>query len=232
MGADELHDEMLAAFLAIEAHDAHVVARREHLAGEQREVVATSVAIQRRMFGATGEVSEAVSEPRVSGSRRVADPMLTDAEYYHKRGQRPTDPHVGKVWVAENSITRLGALCFIRPPRRQEHHEIAAERFKSLYEERYGLGNPSMDPGRVLVDTSPKAHDSGMAGKIDRTWLLQLAEERLGPAAFNRLVALLVLEIPAGEGETHWRRRKDSVDLVLADLDNLAAIWRYGRKAA
>jgi len=54
MGTDELHDEMLAAFLAIEAQDAHVLMRREVKAREQIPFIAMSVAVRRGMTGATG----------------------------------------------------------------------------------------------------------------------------------------------------------------------------------
>ena len=53
MGTD-LHDEMLAAFLAIEPQDAHVVARHEVKAREQLPIIAMSVAVRRGMTGATG----------------------------------------------------------------------------------------------------------------------------------------------------------------------------------
>lgn len=171
-------------------------------------------------------------------SRLVPDPLMTDAEYlYQKNRERDRaeregrEPRlsIGKVWVKENALSRIGALCFIR--KREAHHEAVAERFKSLYEARYGAGNPVMDPGRVQVDTSPIAHDSGMAAKIDRTADLKRAEDALGKAAFDRLVALLVLEIPAGEG-MHWRKRSLSVDEVLSDIDQLAAIWGYAKRAA
>lgn len=172
-------------------------------------------------------------------NRLIPDPSMTDSEYIHqhnlereraqKAGVKP-NLDVGKVWAEERSITRLGALCYIRPPRRQPHHEAAAERFKSMYEARYGIGNPAIDAGRPIVDNSPIAHDSGMAAKIDRTWRLKQAEDH-DKAMFDRLVALLVLEVPAGDGQ-HWRHRSASVDQVLADLDCLAAIWGFGRRAA
>lgn len=225
----DLAAQMLDEFLQLDVHDAHVEARRQVLSVQQRPVVATSVAIHRRINNATG-IPETITQPlKAEGSRRVPDPMLTDAEYYYKRSKRPDDRHLGKVWVTENAMERIGALCFIR--RKEAHHEMAAERFKSLYEARYGAGNGSMDPGRVQVDTSPIAHDSGMAAKIDRTNDLRDAETQLGKPAFDRLVALLVLCIPAGEGLSS-RPRQRAVDAVLVDLDNLATVWRLMKRAA
>lgn len=231
-----LHDEMLEAFHELELQDAHIRARREIKAGEQAGTVATSVAFRRMMAGATGVPSAAVERPSMQGSRRVPDPMLTDAEYYHKRGQRPHDPNVGKAWVTENAIERIGALCFIRPPRRQPHHEEAAHRFKSMYEALYGVGSPALDASRVVVDTSPIAHDSGMAGKIDRSGQLRAVEAH-DKAMFNRLVALLVLCIPVSEyapkassGRTNDRRVKQLVSEALDDLDRLSELWGLQRR--
>lgn len=171
-------------------------------------------------------------------NRLVPDPSMTDSEYLHQKNlereraeAKGTEPRltIGKVWVEENAITRIGALVFIR--RREAHHELAAERFKGLYEARYGAGNPIMDPGRIQVDTSPVAHDSGMAAKLDRTWQLDLAKSEMGKEAFDRLVAVLVLEIPAGEGQTS-RPRQRCIDRVLSDLDTLSGIWKLSAKVA
>lgn len=184
---------------------------------------------------------------RITNSRLVPDPMMTDAEFLHKQGiereraQRlgvKPDLNVGKAWATENSVTRLGALCFIRPPRRQPHHEHAAERFKSMYEALYGVGSPALDASRVVVDTSPIAHDSGMAGKIDRSGQLRAVEAH-DKAMFNRLVALLVLCIPVSEyapkassGRTNDRRVKQLVSEALDDLDRLSELWGLQRRAA
>lgn len=183
---------------------------------------------------------------RLIRNRLVPDPSITDAEYlYQKNRERERaesegrEPRlsIGRVWVEENAVSRIGALCFIR--RREPHHEAAAEKFKGLYEARYGAGNPAIDPSRVIVDNSPIAHDSGMAAKIDRTVAIESAEKLLGKEAFNRLVALLVLEEPVQEGATilpsgepNRRHVRKAVDVVLGDLDALSVIWGYRSRAA
>ena len=175
---------------------------------------------------------------RIITKRLVQDPSMTDAEYWHQinreneraeRKGRKADREIGKIEVEENAITRLGALVYIR--RREAHHEMAAERFKSLYEHMYGCGNPALDPSRVQVDTSPIAHDAGMAGKIDRGRDLASAISRLGKPASDRLIALLVLCIPAGDG-LHWRMRTLAVNQVLEDLDALCLIWGQAARGA
>lgn len=177
---------------------------------------------------------------RIIQNRVVDNPMLTDGLKYAppaatkpRKGsvvfttERPKQ-QLTRITVEENAMTRIGALCFIR--RRQAHHEAAAERFKSMYEAFYGIGNPAMDPSRVQVDTSPIAHDSGMAGRIDNARKLNDLERSHGHL-FNRLVALLVLCVPAGEGQTS-RPRQRSVDQALADLDHLAELWGAKQRAA
>lgn len=168
-------------------------------------------------------------------NRRIVDnPLYTDGLKYASEAVKPRRGSVvftterpkqemAKVHVEENIIARIGALCFIR--KREAHHEYAGQLFKTLYEARYGAGNPAMDPGRIQVDTSPTAHDSGMVDRLHRTYKIREAEVGLGQQAFGRLVGLLVLEIPAGEG-LHWRYRSAMVETVLRDLDDLCVVWK------
>ena len=221
----ELTDEMREAIAA----EIHANARLD---------VRRSVAFIRRTTGATGNPETLDQSAKVHmGNRMVPDPMMTDAEFLHQKASNPTKPNIGRVHVQENALSRMGALCYIRS--RLRHHEMAAEQFKSLYEARYGSGNPAMDPARIQVDTSPIAHDSGMAGKIDRTWKLRQAETDLGKPTFDRLIALCVLCIPCGEGaptmpsgrpNDRWVRQ--SVETALDDLDRLSAVWGFKAKAA
>lgn len=168
---------------------------------------------------------------------------MTDAEFIHRQkveferanvARTKPNLNVGKVWVEERATTRIGALAFIRPPKRQEHHEKAAERFRSNYEALFGSGVPALDNSRPVVDRSPVAHDSGMAAKIDQgNDMIALVSgfpsrnirALLSPAAVDRLVACIVLCIPAGEGR-HWRERQQNIDALLDDLDALCEHWK------
>jgi hypothetical protein len=168
---------------------------------------------------------------------------MTAAEFYHQqsteferanRARSKPNLNVGKVWVEENAMTRIGALCFIRKPKREDHHERAAERFKDAYEALYGSGVPALDNSRPVVDRSPVAHDSGMAAKLDRGndmialvsgFPLHNIKAILSPEAVDRLVACVVLGIPCGEGR-HWRDREKAIDALLGDLDALCVHWQ------
>jgi hypothetical protein len=165
-------------------------------------------------------------------SRLVPDPSMSDAEFLAQKAANPTKPNLGRVWVEENALTRIGALAYIR--RRFQHHEMAAERFKNLYEARYGVGSPALDPSRVQVDTSPIAHDSGMAAKIDRTVEIERVIRLLGKEAADRIIACVVLCIPCDDGVpvlpsgfTNRRHVKREVDALLAALDSLAVLFGF-----
>jgi hypothetical protein len=179
--------------------------------------------------------------PHMKLTKRVVDnPLYTDGLKFApqakpRRGsvvfttERPKQQTPARITVEENIISRIGALCFIR--KREAHHEQAAERFKNHYELAYGAGNPVGDPGRVQVDTSKVAHDSGIIAKIAHASKIKQAETGLGKEAFNRLVAVVILEIPCGDG-LHWRSRSGMVDLVLSDLDALSVLWELSSSSA
>lgn len=209
--------------------DAHIRTWREdRFIVEMRNVVSsTSRAAAEKPAGRAVHASG-----RRIAARQVDNPMLTDGLAYSE--QRNT--HL-KVTVEENTMTRIGALAFIR--RREGYHERAAEEFKSLYEARYGGQGGAMDPGRVQVDTSPVAHDSGMAAKIDRTVKLEMALKSLDKAALNRLVACVILGVSCEDqsdtlpsGRANQRQSGRCVDETLAALDHLATIWGYKTRAA
>lgn len=164
---------------------------------------------------------------------------MTDAEFLHRMAEemartgRAPKPHIGKVWVTENAMTRIGALCFIR--KREPHHEMAAERFKTLYEARYGAGNPALDTSRVIVDTSIMAHDAGMAAKLDRTADIERAIAHLGGA--ERVISCVVLGVPCADrvdrqpsGQPSKRQLSVAVDALLSDLDSLSTLWGLARR--
>lgn len=165
-------------------------------------------------------------------TREVDNPLLTDGLAYS--GQR--NAHM-RVTVEENAMTRIGALVFIR--KREDHHERAAAEFKSLYEARYGGQGGAMDPSRVQVDTSPIAHDSGMAAKIDRTVKLEMAMKAMDKDSLDRLVACLILGVTCEDqsdtlpsGKANMRQSGRCVDETLAALDALSTMWGYRTRAA
>ncbi len=153
-------------------------------------------------------------------------------------------PEFSKAWVPVNLNTRIGALAHIRAynPRtgkgkRMPHHERTAERFLNLYEGRYGRTSPAVDPEREPVDTSPIAHDSGMAAAIDATKAIEELEHQtirrgqIQPALFvenefRYLVSVICLGIKISHfTETEGRALDKQVDRFLLLVDRLSEHW-------
>lgn len=185
---------------------------------------------------------------RLLQNRRVQDPSLTDALFYAERAKKPNDPNIGRVWIEENAITRIGGLALIR--RRLNHHEKAAEWFKTAYEQLYGGMAPAIDMAKVRVDTSIMAHDNGAVARLDGGRKLlelivgvqhggQRVPALLAKAATDRIINCVVFGCPAGDlavpgpsGKPSGRAIEREVDLLLEALDQVAEINGYKMRGA
>lgn len=164
--------------------------------------------------------------------RVVDDPMITDAELAYQRRKNP-DRIVGKVSVTGNAMSRIGALCFVRS--REVHHELAAERFKLLYEGLYGSGMPAIDAGRIQVDHTIVASDGGMARRIDKASDIRNVFDALGPRV-DFVVATVVLGSPIVDqvdvlpsGYTNRRQARKTEAALLDALEEIARLWGIDR---
>jgi hypothetical protein len=171
---------------------------------------------------------------------------MTDAEFYAQQAREReranntnTKPNLslGKVWVEENAVTRIGGLALIR--RKLNHHEKAAEWFKNAYEALYGGMAPAIDMGKVRVDTSIMAHDNGAVARLDHGKTLQIVMDALGKPASDRIIACVVLGIPCADNASPGPSGKPSghaiqreVDLLLAALDHVAELRGYVMRGA
>jgi hypothetical protein len=89
----------------------------------------------------------------------VPDPMLTDAEFLHRRAKSPGNDRVGMVQADVNMSTRIGGLALLRT--RQQAHQEAARRFKAMFEGGR-IGAPrAIDPEAIRVDRSA-SNDGGL----------------------------------------------------------------------
>jgi hypothetical protein len=175
---------------------------------------------------------------RITQSRLVPDPSMSDAEYFAQKANNPTKPNIGKVWVDEHPTTRIGGLALIR--RKLNHHEKAAEWFKNAYEALYGGGMaPSVDLGKVRVDTSIMAHDNGAVARLDQGKTLQTVMDALGKPASDRIIACVVLGIPCADnappgpsGKPSGHAIQREVDLLLAALDHVAELRQWKMRGA
>lgn len=184
---------------------------------------------------------------RLIANRLVPDPSMTDSEFLHQQAQEReransinTKPNldVGKVWVRENAVTRLGGLALVR--RALDHHKRAAEWFKTAYEGLYGGGmSPALDMSKVRVDTSIMAHDNGEVARVDRGRALYDVMEAIGAEARDRIVACVVLGIPCEDyagvtpsGQPNKRHVAKAVDALLAALDHVAELRGFKMRGA
>lgn len=160
----------------------------------------------------------------VLSHRMVQDPYITDAEYLHQRQTHPHKPNVGKVLVQENLSTRIGGLANI--PSRLLHHEQAAQRFKAMYEGRYGAA-PSIDMAKQRVDVTIMAHDSGMAQRVDNGREVMDILAAMGKEDGDLLVGVIVLGIPLKDytEKGNWREVGKLKDRLFGCLDNMALRW-------
>lgn len=174
----------------------------------------------------------------MEATRIVDNPLVTDA-----LGE--ANPGFLRITVTERVTTRIGGLAYIRPynpktgkGKRLPHHERTAERFLNLYEGRYGRVSPAVDPEREPVDTSPIAHDSGMAAAIDATRAIQEIEfgirrdgRIIQPPLFHaREFSFLVAVLCLGCSIQHYtgtggRALDAEVVRFLALLDRLSEHW-------
>lgn len=195
---------------------------------------------------------------RLIANRLVPDPSMTDSEFLHQQAQEReransinTKPNldVGKVWVRENAVTRLGGLALVR--RALDHHKRAAGWFKTAYEGLYGGGmSPALDMSKVRVDTSIMAHDNGEVARVDRGRALtdmimgrrdggRVIPPQLSREESDRIIACVVLGIPCEDyagltpsGQPNKRHVAKAVDQLLAALDHVAELRGFKMRGA
>ena len=97
-------------------------------------------------------IEEAKMAHAVVNKRRVRDPMMTDAEYAHRRSLKPEDAEVGTIEVDVNMVTRIGGLA--RVAGIEEAQILAAARYRDLFDRKTLGGARATDYSALRVDTS------------------------------------------------------------------------------
>lgn len=138
---NSLRAEMLAAFLAIEAHDAHVECRRRHL----MEIASMNVPAKRLPANVDQRRQSVVAK------RRVDDPSVTMAQFYADKAAFPNARDLGKVKADVNMVLLIGGLARLR---RTEAQGEAAARYRSLHEAAALGMAKAIDYSQARVDTS------------------------------------------------------------------------------
>jgi len=138
---DSLRAEMLAAFLAIEAHDAHVECRRRYL----MEIASMNVPSKAQAANVDQRRRSVVAR------RRVDDPSVSMAQFYADKAAFPNARDLGKVKADVNMVLLIGGLARMR---RTEAQGEAAARYRSLYEAAALGMAKAIDYSQARVDTS------------------------------------------------------------------------------
>lgn len=127
----------------------------------------------------------------------VQDPLLSDAEFLHRKSKNPESDRVGMVQADVNMSTRIGSLALLRS--RQQAHLEAARRFKAMFESSR-IGAPrAIDPEAIRVDRSA-ANDGGLfeIGEGARHSYISI-QMALGIGKVMFLEKMLVQEVSARE---------------------------------
>lgn len=227
---NELVAEMQAAFDAIVGHDAHVAAWRANKSALQAPCVERSVSERRALWGATG-IPESAARPRPEPiARMLPDPMLTDAEYFHKRRTKISE-NAGKAEVKISAVEWIGGLA------RLAHTDVQAEvaaKYRMLHERAQLGGARAIDYSAVKVDTFGNANldiaDIGAGARSSYEDAVQF----LGMIRSNLVERVIVHDMPVSQiAGSSARARSRTTRMLLDALDDLAVHFKLSaRKAA
>lgn len=177
--AAALKAKMLAAFLAIEAHDAHVECRRQHL------MEITSMKVPPRPLPAPIDVRK----KQVIGKRRVDDPSVSMSQFYADKARFPDARDLGKTKADVNMVLLIGGLARMR---RSEAQTEAAARYRSLHESAALGMSKAIDYTQARVDTSGVSANSITVNGLDARRKYRDAMQVIGMIG-ARVVELVVV---------------------------------------
>lgn len=171
--------------------------------------------------------------PRILDIQTIDDPSVSDANYREWLASK-NEARV-KTRVAVNLSETIGGLARVRKRQpqhdraaknlRDPHHDEAARLFKSRYEALYGGMAPAVDPSVTPVDTSKRAHDAGMAGRVDAGTSIREAIHHLGKADADLIIAVVVLGCSTRDMGFRGRAASAVMTRLLLALDRLAGHW-------
>lgn len=187
---------------------------------EAEDDVAQSVAVRRRITGATGvpETPAAGRPGPVKGL--VPDPMLTDAEYFHKRRTKP-GRDVGKTEALIDMYELVGGLARLRGV--SEVQIEAATKYRKLHELAQIGGARAIDYSAVKVDTSGPTEDAVFIIGAQARDGYASAVRFLGVIRSNLVERVVVYDQSIGSVAGRGARARDRVTKQLLEaLDDLA----------
>ena len=161
----------------------------------------------------------------------VADPHLTDAEFYHQR-QRSSDPYVGLAAAAMNQRGRLGGFAAFK--NRTTAQDEAAARFRRMFDRAHRGGVQAIDYRNNKVDSSPFMANAyaGQTGILDAADDYKRAVRHLGLIRSSLVERIVVHDIPMRQIATGARQRNRVAAELRAALDDLADHFGLVQKMA
>lgn len=163
--------------------------------------------------------------------RLVRDPLMTDAEYWHKKNRHPNKPNIGLILVDVNLKSYIGG--FWRYGKRTEAQTHAAARFKAIYEACQIGGARCVNYEDPRVDVShvfkAMALERGERARADYMAAVQALGMRWSAlvesvVVYDRSQNLIAQAYGYGEGRTGRRRVQEQVYIA---MDTLARHFHY-----
>jgi hypothetical protein len=128
-------------------------------------------------------------------TRKVDDPMMTDAEFHHQRREFPDAVHLGKIEAKMNMATLIGG--FSRFPGRTRLQEAAAMRFNTLAERAQLATARATDYSQPLVDSSGPQDDAILLRSDEARREMAGLRKSIGDEPFELLHRVIVEQTSA-----------------------------------
>lgn len=189
----------------------------------------SSVDVRREIRDAIAKLERVRRE--IVQSRRIQDPAMTDAEFWHRKSLKPDNPNIGLVEANVNLKELIGG--FWRYRKRTEPMTMAAARFKSLHEACQLGGAKAADYESPLVDTSFGSTTLVLERGEEARRKYREAVQALGMRASNLLEQVIIYDmsqvrITRAYGYPVGRTGRRQVEKdVYAAADHLALHFRY-----
>lgn len=170
------------------------------------------------------------NENRLTGTRWIQDPAMSDAEYFHQR-QSKSGPYVGKVAVLTNMVELVGGLARLKGA--SEMQVMAAARYRNAYDRAQIGGARAVDYAAVKVDTSGPGGDVLMGRHADYLEAYKNAVRCLGMLRSSFVERVIVHDQPLTHRGMGSRARERAKDELFSALDDLAEHFQLtSRRAA
>lgn len=181
-----------------------------------------------------------IGSNRMMAHRLVHDPMMTDAEFQFQKRQeaeraerlgRNPRLDIGKIMASVNMLELIGGLARITEGR-EEHHMMAAARFRTIHSLAQVGDARSIDYEAIRVDGEPARKtplEIGDDARREYRAVIQALGARYGSLVENVVIydkPIRAIAVGFGYGESGTARRKIREDLFLG-LDLMAEHMQF-----